>query len=49
MNSWYCLVNWSEERAKNTVSLMPADLAQLLSPEELTDVVEYLGTLKKAN
>ena len=38
-----------EERAKNTVSLMPADLAQLLSPEELTDVVEYLGTLKKAN
>ena len=36
-----------EERAKNTVSLMPADLAKLLSPEELADVVEYLGTLRK--
>ena len=38
-----------EERAKNTVSLMPADLAGLLTPEELADVVEYLGTLRKPN
>ena len=36
-----------EERAKNKVSLMPADLAKLLSAEELADVVEYLGTLRK--
>ncbi|MDB5337847.1 MAG: hypothetical protein JWN70_3466, partial [Planctomycetaceae bacterium] len=28
-------------------SLMPADLAKLLSVEELTDVVEYLTALKK--
>lgn len=37
-----------EERVKNKVSLMPADLAKLLSPEEMADIVEYLGTLKKA-
>jgi len=37
-----------EERVKSTVSLMPADLAKLLSPEEMADVVEYLTTLKKA-
>jgi len=37
-----------EERIKNKISLMPADLAKLLSPEEMADVVEYLGTLKKA-
>lgn len=37
-----------EERVKNSISLMPADLAKLLSPEEMADVVEYLGTLKKA-
>ena len=27
---------------------MPADLAKLLSQEEMADVVEYLMTLKKA-
>lgn len=37
-----------EERVKNKVSLMPADLAKLLSTEEMADIVEYLGTLKKA-
>lgn len=37
-----------EERVKNKVSLMPADLAKILSPEEMADIVEYLGTLKKA-
>ena len=37
-----------EERVKNKISLMPADLAKLLSPEEMADVVEFLGTLKKA-
>jgi len=37
-----------EERVKNKISLMPADLAKLLSPEEMADVVEYLQTLKKA-
>lgn len=40
--------NEIEERVKNTVSLMPADLAKLLSPEEMADIVEYLTTLKKA-
>ena len=37
-----------EERTKQKISLMPADLAKLLSQEELTDLVEYLTTLKKA-
>jgi len=37
-----------EERIKNKISLMPADLAKILSPEEMADVVEYLSTLKKA-
>jgi putative membrane-bound dehydrogenase-like protein len=37
-----------EERVKNTVSLMPADLAKLLSADEMADIVEYLSTLKKA-
>jgi putative membrane-bound dehydrogenase-like protein len=37
-----------EERSKNKISLMPADLAKLLSQEEMADIVEYLGTLKKA-
>jgi hypothetical protein len=27
---------------------MPADFAKLISTEEMTDVVEYLTTLKKA-
>jgi putative membrane-bound dehydrogenase-like protein len=37
-----------EERVKNKISLMPADLAKLLSPEEMADIVDYLSTLKKA-
>eukprot|EP00456_Euglypha_rotunda_P050872 TRINITY_DN40_c1_g2_i1.p1 TRINITY_DN40_c1_g2~~TRINITY_DN40_c1_g2_i1.p1 ORF type:complete len:1183 (-),score=271.23 TRINITY_DN40_c1_g2_i1:1972-5520(-) len=37
-----------EERVKNKISLMPADLAKLLSPDEMADIVEYLSTLKKA-
>ena len=37
-----------DERAKQKISLMPADLAKLLSKEEMADVVEYLTTLKKA-
>lgn len=37
-----------EDRAKQKISLMPADLAKLLSVEEMADVVEYLTTLKKA-
>ncbi len=37
-----------DERQKNSISLMPADLAKLLSQEEMADVVEYLMTLKKA-
>lgn len=37
-----------EERIKQKVSLMPADLAKSLSVEELTDLVEYLSTLKSA-
>lgn len=37
-----------EERVKNKISLMPADLAKLLSPDEMADIVEYLQTLKKA-
>lgn len=36
-----------DELVKQKLSLMPADLAKLLSLEELTDVVEYLTTLKK--
>lgn len=36
-----------DELVKQKLSLMPADLAKLLSIEELTDVVEYLSTLKK--
>ncbi len=37
-----------EERSKQAISLMPADLPKLLSQEEMADVVEYLTTLKKA-
>ncbi len=37
-----------DERQKNSISLMPADLAKLLSQEEMADIVEYLVTLKKA-
>jgi len=36
-----------EELTKSKISLMPADLAKLLSVEEIADVVEYLTTLKK--
>lgn len=36
-----------DEFVKQKLSLMPADLAKLLSIEELSDVVEYLTTLKK--
>ncbi len=36
-----------EEIVKQKVSLMPADLAKTLSVEEMSDVVEYLTTLKK--
>jgi putative membrane-bound dehydrogenase-like protein len=37
-----------DERIKQKISLMPADFAKLISTEEMTDVVEYLTTLKKA-
>ena len=37
-----------DERTKQKISLMPADLAKQLSVEEMADVVEYLATLKKA-
>ena len=36
-----------EERRKQDISLMPADLQRLMSLEELTDVVEYMTTLKE--
>jgi len=36
-----------EERSKQTISLMPADLSKILSQEEMADVVEYLTVLKK--
>ncbi|WP_010585146.1 PVC-type heme-binding CxxCH protein [Schlesneria paludicola] len=37
-----------EERVKQKISLMPADLPKILSQEELADIVEYLTTLKKS-
>jgi len=37
-----------ESVAKSTVSLMPADLHQAITTQELTDVVEYLLTLREA-
>ena len=37
-----------DERQKNVISLMPADIGKLLTQEEMADVVEYLMTLKKA-
>jgi putative heme-binding domain-containing protein len=37
-----------ENRTKQKISLMPADLAKVVSQEEMADVVEYLTTLKKA-
>ena len=36
-----------EEKKKLPISLMPADLAKTLSLEEMTDLIEYLTTLKK--
>ena len=37
-----------EQKIKQSVSLMPADLQKVMSVKELTDVVEYLTTLKEA-
>lgn len=37
-----------DEKVKQSISLMPADLQKVMSVKELTDVVEYLGTLKEA-
>ena len=37
-----------EERAKQPISLMPADLHKILSVQELVDIVEYMTTLKRA-
>ena len=38
-----------EEVAKSKLSIMPADLQKILTPQELIDVVEYLTTLRKKN
>jgi putative heme-binding domain-containing protein len=37
-----------EELVRQPVSLMPADLAAMLSAEQLVDLVAYLETLKAA-
>ena len=37
-----------EEKKQQSVSLMPADLQKVMSVKEMTDVVEYLATLKTA-
>ena len=37
-----------EDKVKQSISLMPADLQKVMSVKELTDVVEYLATLKEA-
>ncbi len=37
-----------ESAAKSAISLMPADLHQLMTTQELVDVVEYLLTLREA-
>ncbi|MEZ6111521.1 MAG: c-type cytochrome [Pirellulaceae bacterium] len=37
-----------EEMIKQKVSLMPSNLQQTMSVQDLVDVVEYLTTLKKA-
>lgn len=36
-----------EDKAKQKISLMPADLQKVMTAKELVDVVEYLQTLKK--
>jgi len=40
-------VNTIDDRRKQEVSLMPADLQRLMSVEELVDVVEYMMSLKE--
>ena len=37
-----------EEKIRQSVSLMPADLQKILTTQELVDVVAYMETLKKA-
>ncbi len=37
-----------DERTKQSISLMPADLPKVLSVDEMADIAEYLTTLKKA-
>lgn len=37
-----------EEKIRQSVSLMPADLQKIMTPQELVDVVSYLETLKQA-
>lgn len=37
-----------EDKIKQSVSLMPADLQKVMTVKEMTDVVEYLTTLKEA-
>ena len=36
-----------DEKVKQKISLMPADLQKLMTVQEITDVVDYLMTLKK--
>jgi len=36
-----------EEKVKQKISLMPADLQKVMTAQELIDVVEYMQTLKK--
>ena len=36
-----------EELVKQKISLMPADLQKTMTTQELTDVVDYMQTLKK--
>jgi len=38
-----------EEREKQKISLMPADLQKVMSAQDLVDVVEYLQSLKKVS
>lgn len=37
-----------DEKIRQSVSLMPADLQKIMTPQELVDVVAYLETLKEA-
>ena len=36
-----------EQMKKSSLSIMPADIPKLLKAQDLVDIVEYLGTLKK--